>query len=150
MATKITRSTTAVKATVKTTRKPAAEKSKSDIARGLLKSGKSINQVVEAMSKMNKPMGYPFVYGVAKRSGLHLTAAGRRPEAGSKFTDFAKWLGIPEAQAVSLGVAFSHSFPRPAEIKVTVQVTKITKTRRTVTRAEAAAGPREASATVTE
>lgn len=117
----MTRSTT-----TKTTRtaskpasKPAAGKSKSDIARGLLKSGKTVNQVVAAMSKMGKPMGYPFVYGVAKRSGLHTTAANRRPNAGSQFTKFAEWMGIGHDRAVILGVAFTHGQPFSPEVKKT-------------------------------
>lgn len=103
-----TRSTTAVKTAVKKTVKPAEGPSKSEIVRKFIRAGHTIRQAEVHMAKIGKPMGYAFIYGVAKRAGLAEVAANRRPNAGSKFAEFARWMGIPEIRAHGLGLAFSR------------------------------------------
>lgn len=47
---------------------------KSDRFRAMLKDGKTVAEIVHETGE-----GYAFVYGVAKRAGMNLTAANRRP-----------------------------------------------------------------------
>lgn len=50
-------------------------RTKSDHARALFAEGKTIAEV----TKIVPGMGYAFAYGIAKRAGVNLTAANRRP-----------------------------------------------------------------------
>lgn len=62
-------------ATTKTTRRTRSKSTtKSDRFRAMLKDGKTIAEIVAETGE-----GYAFVYGVAKRAGMNLTAAKRRP-----------------------------------------------------------------------
>lgn len=55
--------------------KPVVYRTKSDHARALFAEGKTIAEV----TKIVPDMGYAFAYGIAKRAGVNLTAANRRP-----------------------------------------------------------------------
>lgn len=63
-------------------------KSKSDWARAMLTAGRTIAQVkdmsLDPATGSLGPMDYAFVYGVAKRYGLNLTAADRKKGAQVK------------------------------------------------------------------
>lgn len=64
--------------------KTVTYRTKSDHARALFAQGKTVAEV----TKIVPDMGYAFAYGIAKRAGVNLTAANRRPtRAVSKDSD---------------------------------------------------------------
>lgn len=52
--------------------------SKSDAARHLLDEGMKVKDIEREMTRLKAPMGYAFIYGVAKRAGKAATAADRK------------------------------------------------------------------------